>query len=92
MGEVVEGFVQMLLESAEAAEQVIGHPRLLQVLPEPLDEVQLWAVMRQPEGLNVLSDILEVIMERLGMVRLALIQNRDDPPPGPASTGNQLLQ
>jgi len=90
-GEVVEDFVQMLSEGLELAEQDVRQPRLLEVLPEPLDQVQVWAVVRQPERLNVLFDILEVVMERLRVVGLTLIHHQDDPPSRSPRPADQLL-
>src|SRR3990172_391071 len=92
VGKVAEGFVQVFLKAAETAEQDVGYPRSLQVFPEYLDEVQFWAVVRQPEDLHVLFSHLQVAMKGLRMVRFALVQNQDYPPSGLTGPTQQLLE
>lgn len=48
--------------------------------------------MRQPEHLNVLFDILEVVMNGLGVMRIALVHHQDDSSSCPSSAVNEFLQ
>jgi len=91
LGEVVEGLVQVRGERTEAPEQDVGHAAVLQVFPEPLDEVEVRTVVRQPEDLNMLFDILEVAVKGLGVMRLALVQNQHDPSTRLSRPANQFL-
>ena len=79
-------------ERCEAGPQHVGHTRSLEVLPEPLDKIQLRTVVRQPEDLQMLFDIFQVSGQRLGMVRRTLIHHHDDPPTGPPGAAHQFLQ
>lgn len=82
----------MLGKGPKPTEENVGHPTVLQVLPKPLDEVEIGTVVRKPKDLHVLLGILEVAMERLGVVRIALVDDQDDSPPGSPGAANQLLQ
>ena len=48
----------MLAELLETWKQDVRHSRPLYMLPERLDEVQFRAIVRKPERLYVLFDIL----------------------------------
>jgi len=91
-GEVAQKLIQVCSELAEAPEQHVGHAGTLQVSPQDFNEVQFRAVMRQPEHLHVLFGILEVVMNGLGVMRIALIHHQDDSPSRSSSTANELLQ
>ena len=79
-------------EVLEVAEEDVCHPRCLQVLPEALDEVEFWAVVRKPEHLDVFFDKLEVVMQGLRMVRIALVHHQDDASSGSLGSAHELWQ
>ena len=90
--EVVENFAQMTSEGLERAEQgfppaaiVSGVSRAVQPDSGPDNSAAT-------KGLEVLLDILEVVVECLGVVRLALVHRQDDSPPCPSRPSNQLLE
>ena len=62
------------------------------MLPEPLDEIQVGAVVRQPKDLQMLFDIFQVARQRYGVVRRALIHDHYDSPTRPSGPTHQLLQ
>jgi hypothetical protein len=92
LDEVAEGFGQVPREVLEVAEQNVRHPRSLQVLPEAFDEVQFWAVVRKPEYLDGVFDKLEVVMQGLGMVRVALVHHQHNASTGSFGPAHELGQ
>jgi hypothetical protein len=91
-GKVRQNGLEGSREHTETGPQHVGHARGLEVLPEPLDEIQFRTVVRKPKDLQLFFDIFQVSSQRLGMVRRALIHYHDDPAAGPSRSAHQLLQ
>jgi len=76
--ELLEDLSDRAVELELRAVQDVGDVPPFHVAPEPLDQVEIGAVGRKPEDLEVLADRGQVRQDLLGLVELRTIADEDD--------------